>query len=78
MAIVEIEATPRSEDGRDLRRPPPDAGKPAQGAEAHIDEVVTLRRESLGGVKHVSLDEASAIGQAGPLRQRASVGDRSA
>ncbi len=45
VAVVEVEPPARTEQGCHLVGPPADTGQPAQGAEAHIDDVEGGRSE---------------------------------
>ena len=67
---MEVEPTSRAQQRHHLGRPLGDAGKPAQGTQADVHEVVPLRPERLGGPEDVGLYEPGAASQAGALGSR--------
>jgi hypothetical protein len=68
MAVVEVEATARSCEGGHLGRPLLEARQPAEGAEAHVDDVEGPVNECPGSVLDGRADERRPLGKPGPGR----------
>jgi hypothetical protein len=68
MAVVEVEATARSCDGGRLGRPLLEARQPAEGAEAHVDDVEGPVNECPGRVLDGRADVRRPLGKRGPGR----------
>jgi hypothetical protein len=73
---VKVQATPGTEQLFHPGRPPADALEPAQGAEAHVDDVEPVGREDRSGSEDVPLHEPDPVGEPGSLGQRTGLGDR--